>query len=36
MVEQNEQLIDELLVMECQDGSAKALEALPATGKTLR
>ena len=30
MAEQNEQLIDELLVMECQDGSAKALEALVA------
>jgi RNA polymerase sigma factor (sigma-70 family) len=28
MTEQNEQLIDELLVMECQDGSAKALEVL--------
>jgi RNA polymerase sigma factor (sigma-70 family) len=28
MTEQNEQLIDELLVMECQDGNAKALEAL--------
>jgi RNA polymerase sigma factor (sigma-70 family) len=30
MPEQNEQLVDELLVMECQDGSAKALEALVA------
>jgi RNA polymerase sigma-70 factor (ECF subfamily) len=30
MAERNEQLIDELLVMECQDGSAKALEALVA------
>ncbi len=28
MAEQNEQLIDELLVMECQDGNAKALETL--------
>jgi len=28
MTEQNEQLIDELLVMECQDGSARAWELL--------
>ena len=28
MTESNEQLVDELLVMECQDGSAKALELL--------
>lgn len=28
MTEQDEQIVDELLVMECQDGSAKALERL--------
>ncbi len=28
MTEHNEQIVDELLVLECQDGSVKALEQL--------